>query len=593
MPMVSESNLSDLTIAPSVSVPRVAITSLDQTRLAAFLVTLVTLLAGCASTDTSRTGHARFDHDSTSLTAKSPSLEADNQVVQATLVTDKPQTALIAAPISTAEQQEEIVAAAPAHWNPVAGSPVAGNPQAGNQRTGDIDETLTTPVDQSHSITLDDIVSSIHATFPLLEAAYMENQIAAGNQTEAWGAFDTSLKASSENGPLGFYETYRHSAGVSKPIYQGGQLFGGYRVGRGDFQPWYLERQTNEGGELKAGIRVPLLKNRDIDARRAELWRATYERQRAQPEIRSMLIQFVRDGSIAYWDWIAARRQYEVGQQALALAVQRNNQLERKVELGDLDPPVLQDNLRAIAEREAKLIGLRRKLQQASVKLSLYYRTDTGEPLVPNESLNNEFPTPSPISESLETDIQIALEQRPEIASLNAQARRVRVDISEARNDMLPKLDAQLAGSQDFGEPTSSKRDKSQFELEAGVFMEVPVQRRKAIGKSRAAQGKLMQIDAKRRFTEDKIRVEIQATHAGLTAALERLEKARESKRLAEYMADVERRKFDLGESDLLSVVLREQYAIEAAYSENDALFEYFSAKADFDAAMARDWPTR
>ena len=56
-------------------------------------------------------------------------------------------------------------------------------------------------------------------------------------------------------------------------------------------------------------------------------------------------------------------------------------------------------------------------------------------------------------------------------------------------------------------------------------------------------------------------------------------------------MADVERRKFELGQSDLLPVVLREQYAIEAAESEVDALLEYFLAKADYDAAMARDHP--
>ena len=80
--------------------------------------------------------------------------------------------------------------------------------------------------------------------------------------------------------------------------------------------------------------------------------------------------------------------------------------------------------------------------------------------------------------------------------------------------------------------------------------------------------------------------------YAALTAAFERLDRAQESRRLAEYIADIERRKFDLGGSNLLSVVLREQYAIEAAEAEVDALLEYFSAKAYYDATLARDWPT-
>ena len=68
------------------------------------------------------------------------------------------------------------------------------------------------------AITLRDVVASIHSTFPLLEAAYQQYRITEGNQIAAWGAFDTKLKASSENGPLGFYETYRHGAGFSRPI---------------------------------------------------------------------------------------------------------------------------------------------------------------------------------------------------------------------------------------------------------------------------------------------------------------------------------------------------------------------------------------
>lgn len=444
----------------------------------------------------------------------------------------------------------------------------------------------------SNSIAIIDVINSIHSTFPLLEAAYQQNQIAAGNQTAAWGAFDTKLKAGSENGPLGFYRTYRESAGIERPIFEGGELFGGYRVGRGKFQPWFKERQTNEGGELKAGMSIPLLRNRQIDARRAELWRSTYDRQRARPEIRAQLIQFVRDGTYAYWDWVAAGRRYAIGAQALELARQRNSQIERKVEVGDVAPPVLQDNLRAIAQREAKLINLQRKLRQSAFKLSLFWRAGDGTPLVPEPSQLTDFPEPKSASNrQLDADIAMAFTERPELAALDLLTRSVNVDLAEAQNNMLPELNAQLIGSQDFGIAADSKRDKSQFEVEAGVLFEVPVERRKARGKIQAAHAKLIQLAAKRRFTEDKIRVEVQSAHAAVVAAFERLEKARESKRLATYMADVERRKFELGETVLLAVVLREQYAIEAAESEVDALLEYFAAQADYQAALARDWP--
>ncbi|MCA9220145.1 MAG: TolC family protein, partial [Planctomycetales bacterium] len=265
---------------------------------------------------------------------------------------------------------------------------------------------------------------------------------------------------------------------------------------------------------------------------------------------------------------------------------------KRKVDLGDIDPPELQDNLRAIAKRAAKLIDLKRKVEQSAVKLSLYYRTLQGEPLAPRFDQLHDFPAPASIDdEQLSRDIALALAQRPELAVLDALQQRVRVDLAEARNDLLPNVDAMVYGSQDMGAPTSSKRDKSPFELEAGVFVDVPLQRRKAHGKIQATQGKLIQLAAKRQYTEDKIRVELQAAYAALVAAYNRLDKARESVRLAEYMADVERRKLEVGESNLLSVALREQYAIEAAEAEVEALLDYFFSRADYDAAMARDWP--
>ena len=157
-------------------------------------------------------------------------------------------------------------------------------------------------------------VNSVHQSYPLVAAALLEAAIADGKQLATWGAFDTKLKGGSENGPVGFYQTYRQDAGFRQPIYHGGEVFGGYRIGRGFFEPWYLERQTNDGGEFKAGLRVPLARDRWIDERRADLWRATYDRQRVRPEIRADLIEFVREASFAYWMWIAAGRRQEIGE---------------------------------------------------------------------------------------------------------------------------------------------------------------------------------------------------------------------------------------------------------------------------------------
>jgi outer membrane protein TolC len=450
------------------------------------------------------------------------------------------------------------------------------------------------PVDRENAVglPLQLVVASVQSHFPLLQVAFLERNRTSGDQLAAWGEFDTKLKARSENQPLGFYENYQQYAGVDQPLYRGGEVYGGYRIGRGVFEPWYQERQTNEGGEFKLGFQVPFLRDKNIDQRRADLWRATYDRQLAEPEIRAEVIETIRQASIAYWVWVAAGRQVEVGEAALKLAERRNQQISRRVEEGDLDEPSLDDNERAILERQGKLVDLQRKRIQTAVKLSLFLRDEAGVPRIPAEQELPEFPEIVAYElAQLDTDIRYAVSMRPELVALNTQLQRVQVDYAEAYNATLPVLDGFSNVSQDVGEPTSEKRDKSELELELGLEFEMPVQRRKGLGKMRSARAKLGQITAKRQFTVEKISTEVQMAVAALDAAFERVQKIEEAVEISEKLAQVERRKFELGESDLLSVFLREQFAIEAASDLVLAKLDYFAARADYTAALAYEFP--
>lgn len=446
--------------------------------------------------------------------------------------------------------------------------------------------------DAGRGLPLDQVVASVQSFFPLLEVAYLERDRTAGDQLAAWGEFDTKLKARTENQPLGFYENYQHGGGVYQPLYNGAEVYGTYRMGRGFFEPWYLERETNKGGEFKTGFNVPLLRDHDIDARRAELWRATYDRQLAEPAIRQEVIGTIRDATEFYWQWVAAGRQYQIGQAALELAQRRNRQIRRRVEEGDLGEPALADNRRAIIQRQGKLIDLERKLIQSAVKLSLYLRDENALPLTPTEEDLTEFPPIIAYDLSqLENDINYAVQNRPELVSMDLMLRRVRVDLAEAFNETKPVLDAFSNVSQDVGEPTSAKRDKSELELEIGMEFELPVQRRKGFGKMRSARAKIGQIEAKRRFTIEKISTEVQNAAAALDAAYGRVEAITDAVEISEELAQIERRKFELGESDLLAVFLREQIAIEAASDLMIAKLEYFLARADYTAALAYEFP--
>lgn len=439
-------------------------------------------------------------------------------------------------------------------------------------------------------VAFDEVLASVYSSYPLLQSALYNRNIALGQQIGASGAFDTKLKGASENGPQGFYQNYRQSLGIVQPTYWGGEVFAGYRIGRGDFQPWYLERQTNDAGEFKAGVQVPLARNRSIDARRAELWKSGYERSMAEPDIQAQLITYVQDASYSYWDWVAAGEYHQIAKRVLVLAEDRTARIEAQVKAGLVDPPELTDNLRLVAIRKAKAADTRRKMEQTAAKLSVYLRDGSGKPIVATEEQLPGFPEPSPVDElQLDQDIQTALSNRPELRMLDLLRQQTQIDYSEATNQLQPELNAVVWGSQDIGEPTSSKRDKSPYESEASVYLDVPMQRRKARGKMTELQGKLAQLSAKRRITADKISVDVQMAHAALKSAWDQVVSSEESLKHAEDLAARERKNQEAGASDLLKVTLREQYAVESAEKYVDAMKLYFESRADYRASMALD----
>ncbi|MEQ1902699.1 MAG: TolC family protein [Pirellulaceae bacterium] len=463
------------------------------------------------------------------------------------------------------------------------------------QENGNENPPIPKPIVESAStaepILLEDVLSSVASHYPLLIAAAAEQEIAEGKALSASGQFDTQAKASSISQPLGFYKNQRAGATLTQPIFaNGGYAYGGYKLGRGDFPTWYKERQTDGGGEYAIGVAVPLLKDRNIDKRRAELFQANLDVNSVEPMVRNQLINFSREAAYAYWYWVAMGQSLEVQQSLLRLAEARVEQISFRVEKGDLAKIASIDNERLIASRTTKLIEATRKFQAASIKLSLFLRTTDGEPLLPDASqLPKDFP---PLlvrdPDDLEADLSQAITERPEIREIDFELQKINVDVQSAENQLLPKLDAVLEGSKDTGTPATSAEDKTPFEMEAGLLAEVPLQRREARGKLRSAQGKQAQLMAKREFIINKITTSVQDSYSAIQNARERYEQAKRTKDLALQSLEIGRQQFGAGDIDLIVLNIYEQAETDAELQVIDAEAEYFAALADYHAALGQ-----
>lgn len=452
------------------------------------------------------------------------------------------------------------------------------------------DPLINTPLNDlpAAPLPLEQVEVSVIDQFPLVLAAVQEAQVVAGKQQAARGAFDVKLVAESLNMPQGYYKNYRHLVKAEQPTFAGGALYGQYRVGDGTFQPWYGERETNEGGEFKLGLAASLLRGRAIDERRAEIFRTNLQAGAVDPGIRQQQIESLLLASYVYWSWVGAGRMYITTEGLLKVAEERNRGLARQVELGSLPRTEVLQNERLIATRQAKLVEARRKLQGAALKLSLFLRNEYGDPVVPTiKQLPTEFPPIlDPRLKTLEDVITDALDRRPELQLVQIDRQLVDIDLQVSENELLPNLTAVMETSKDVGGPASSKRDKTPFELEAGLLFDVPMQRNKAQGKIQTARGKMTQLTLKQQYTVNKIVAEVQDAQLARVAAFDRVSKTQQSARLARELVQAEYRSFELGNSDLLRIAIQEAAELDAQLLEIEALQDYFQAQAQYQAAL-------
>lgn len=452
---------------------------------------------------------------------------------------------------------------------------------------------LPPPPVTSRTLTLDTVLQSALESFPAMIAAARRKDAAAGGKLAAEGGFDTSVKMLQRSSVLGAYQNENSDLGFEQPTtLWGATFFGGYRRGVGKYPIYEEKSETGQAGELRAGVIIPLWRNRTIDRRRANLAQAEINQLIAGHDYDAQLLELQRIAAQRYWDWVLAGRRLAIARELLDIAEQRDQGLRTRIASGDLAPIEATENQRSILERRERVVAAERLLQQTAIQLSLYLRTPDGEPQLPApEDLPDHFPEPQvPTRRELTATIDEALERRPELKRLEQQRKHAEVERDMARNQRSPGVDLALSGAQDFG-PSRTVYDTdfsfvNRTEMYAAITVDLPVQQRVADGNIMTAEANLQRIAADYQLTGDRIAAEVKDALSALEAASKRLALARRHLEMARELEDGERTRFAVGDSNLMFVNQRELASGDAAISGADALNAFFKAMADYRYAL-------
>jgi cobalt-zinc-cadmium efflux system outer membrane protein len=437
-----------------------------------------------------------------------------------------------------------------------------------------------------HPLMLDEVLDAALKAFPGLLAAEQRKQAAAGEYQTAEGGFDTTLKLQNRWSVAGIYENQNYGVNIEQPTPFGGTtFFGGWRRGTGDYPVYEGKSKTAEGGEVRIGVNIPLWRNREIDRRRASLQQAELGQLIASHEYDQALLELRRLATHRYWDWVLAGQRLRITERLLAIAEQRNDGILERVKAGDIPEFEALDNQRAIIERRERRVAAQRLLEQSAIQLSLYLRGTDGEPLLPDSGqLPPGFPEQEPAVETdLAENVQVAQTQRPELKRMGLQSRQTEIERDLQNNQRAPGVDLSVVGAQDMGQ---SKDKLNRDELYIGLNVDIPLQQRVAGGRAQVAAANLQRLKWERRLLEDRVAAEVRDVLSAIAAARQRVALSRNQQKAARQLEEGEQSRFDLGESTLLVVNLREMAHGDAALAAAEAASALFKAHADYQAVL-------
>lgn len=432
---------------------------------------------------------------------------------------------------------------------------------------------------------LAEVLAAARRNAPLLVEADAQTRAAQGRRLAADGAFDTSIEASAETRLSGTYDgRYLESRLVQPFTNRGGYAYGGYRLSDGTFPIYEDERFTNRLGEVRLGALFALWRDRAIDERRLARTQADAGIALAQTEALIVAIGVQRRALEAHALWVAAGLRLAAYRDLLAVANERQAGLERQSREGAIPAILVTENRQAILRREALVADSERALAVAAARLSQFWRDSDGEPQMPPASRlpsQLEAVPVAPLPPGKE------LPNRPDVAAVENRIAQARERLAQDRNVLQPRLDLKVEASQDIGAIGEGGSSRSGTETKVGLSFSVPLQRRAALGKVAETEASIAALEAQRRRIAEDIGVQLSAVSTDVKAAAQLLALVEDEARQAEAVAQAERRRMQLGTSDLLRVALREEAAADARVRQVDAALRQALARAELAAATA------
>lgn len=350
---------------------------------------------------------------------------------------------------------------------------------------------------------------------------------------------------------------------------------------------------TQTGNYQLIGIKASLLQNLITNPALASLRNAKLDSRMAKGDKKLTDWDIGRSGQSAYWEWVTALRVMRAYEELLKNGETRNEYLNTRHQKGDSAQIIVKENEQYVASRKGALMAAKERFLRAEFALSLFYRNEEGEPIVPGAS--EEFEDyPTPLSSALEsvdlaTNIDEVMKERPDLKNLSLAVDKTQNDLDLARQDLLPKLDLtteyfQRTESDHNVNYAAGAIDMPRAYLMVMAQVSIPIEWNLGAGNIAAAKARQMVAKKYQSLGVQTYRLEVEALRQSLKLQLEQVTQSEIEFSRAKELVAAESYKFRSGGGNLFLVNLREEAMASAEASFHESRLAFMTTLLTYQA---------
>jgi len=429
----------------------------------------------------------------------------------------------------------------------------------------------------AQELSLEEFVSMVMTNHPIAQQSSLLDQQAQRVLQKAKGSFDPNLYSSYDQkqyNDVNYYQ--RFDGGIMIPTWYGITVKSGYERALGVYlNP---EEILPEAGLWFAGISVPLARGLVMDQRRTALKQAKIYAESTEQERRVLLNNLLYDAKLTYLNWVQTAALKNIADAVTIVAERRLEGVKQRIEQGDAP---------AIDSIDARAQIINFKLQQTQARLS--YKKQLLElsnflwtkELIPLEA--SDLMQPATVSgfiindpynaDSIVNLVEGLATAHPDIILYQYRLAHLEVERKNKMEQLKPRLDINYNFlNESFGELGAYSFN----DFKIGIQFEMPIFARRE--RAEVKLNVIRQLDTE--YAAQQKLLELQNKLRQHAIAKEYLSTQREqmAKMVMAYttLLNGEQARFDVGESSVFTVNLRESKLLNAQVKQVDIAMEYY-----------------